>query len=149
MLIPTVPPKAIARLSGGREAPGMTGTVQFYPMWGGVLVVAQVRGLPLRGDGIFAMHIHDGGRCAGPGFESAGSHYNPEETRHPGHAGDLPPLFRCCGGRGYLAVVTDRFSIRDVIGRTVVIHSDPDDFRSQPAGASGSRIACGVIRGIG
>lgn len=148
MLIPTVPPGAIARLSGGPDAPGMMGSVQFYPMWGGVLVVAQVRGLPLRGDGIFAMHIHEGGRCTGMGFSDAGAHFDPEGTVHPRHAGDLLPLFRCCGGRGYLALVTDRFSIRDVIGRTVVIHSGADDFRSQPAGNSGSRIACGVIRRI-
>lgn len=148
MLIPTVPPQAIARIAGGREAPRLTGTVQFYPMWDGVLVVVQVRGLPETGNGIFALHIHEGGSCTGRDFADSGSHFNPGGVLHPGHAGDLPPLLRCCGGRGYLAVVTNRFSIRDVIGRTVVIHSGADDFRTQPAGNSGSKIACGVIRRI-
>ena len=51
---------------------------------------------------------------------------------------------QCCG-RAYLAVRTDRFRVQEIIGRTVVIHSDPDDFRSQPAGNAGTKIACGVI----
>ena len=77
-------------------------------------------------------------------FESAGGHLNFENTPHPEHTGDLPPLFGA-DGRAYLAVITGRFSVNDVIGRTVIIHSDPDDFKTQPAGNSGERIACGVI----
>lgn len=147
MLIPTGRPGAAAQVRGGREAPGLTGTVQFFPMWGGVLVVARVRGLPLDGDGIFGFHIHEGGRCTGLDFADTGMHFDMGDHRsHPEHTGDMLPLFRCCGGRGYLAFVTGRFSIGDVIGRTVVIHSGSDDFHSQPAGNSGKKIACGVIR---
>jgi Cu-Zn family superoxide dismutase len=146
MLIPTTPPVAIARISGGREVPGLTGTAQFYPMWDGVLVVTQVRGLPREGTGIFALHIHEGSRCSGADFTDTGGHFNPTELPHPGHAGDLPPLFRCCGGRAYMAVVTNRFTIPEILGRTVVIHSGADDFRSQPAGNAGRKIACGLIR---
>ena len=51
-----------------------------------------------------------------------------------------------CGGDAYLSVLTDRFTVPEVIGRTVVIHSDPDDFSSQPSGHAGARIGCGVIR---
>ena len=51
-----------------------------------------------------------------------------------------------CGGGAYLAVLTDRFSVADVLGRTVVIHSGADDFHTQPAGNAGTKIACGVIR---
>lgn len=64
---------------------------------------------------------------------------------HPKHAGDLPPLL-ACQGSAYLSVKTDRFCVEDILGRTVVIHSDPDDFHSQPAGNAGKKIACGVIR---
>ena len=143
MLIPTSRPQAIARISGRA---GLTGTVTFYPMWDGTLVVAQLRGLPQGGDGIFGMHIHEGSRCTGPEFADTGGHFDPYREPHPRHAGDLPPVFRCCGGRGYLAVATDRFSVQNVIGRTVVIHSGADDFRTQPAGNAGTKIACGVIR---
>ncbi len=67
------------------------------------------------------------------------------ETPHPDHAGDLPPLLSC-GGRVYLAVLTCRVRIPEILGRTLVVHSRPDDFRTQPAGDSGEKIGCGVIR---
>ncbi len=138
-------PGAAAQLRGGREAPNLTGTVEFFPMWNGTLVSAQLRGLPEGGSGIFALHIHEGRDCGGPGFSNTGGHFNPGGVPHPEHAGDLLPLFRCCGGRAYLAFVTGRFQIRDVLGRTVVIHGGPDDFHSQPAGNAGPKIGCGVI----
>ena len=148
MLIPTGRPGAIAQVGGSTEAPEFTGTVQFYPMWGGVLIAAQFRGLPRSGEGIFGFHIHQGGSCAGPDFADTGSHFDFGSMLHPNHAGDMLPLFRCCGGRAYLAFVTSRFSVQDVIGRTVVVHSGADDFRSQPAGNAGRKIGCGVIRRI-
>ena len=130
----------MARMKGG----GINGTVKFWQKRSGILVEASVRGLPHSTTGIFAVHIHEGRRCTGEGFSATGSHYNPTKSLHPSHAGDLPPLFSC-GGNAYLAVLTNRFSIGDVLGRTVVIHSGPDDFHSQPAGNSGTKIACGVI----
>lgn len=63
---------------------------------------------------------------------------------HPFHAGDLPPLLSC-KGRAYLAVITGRFCVKDVIGRSVVIHAGPDDLHTQPAGNAGAKIGCGVI----
>ena len=146
MLIPTGRPGAVAQVRGGREAPDLRGTVEFFPMWNGVLVAAQLRGLSQGGDGVFAFHIHEGRDCGGPGFADTGGHFNPGGMLHPEHAGDLLPLFRCCSGRAFLAFVTSRFAIPDILGRTVVIHAQPDDFHSQPAGNSGAKIACGVIR---
>lgn len=93
----------------------------------------------------FGFHIHQGESCSGTDFSGTGSHYDPAGKAHPKHAGDLPPLL-ACGGNGYLSVKTDRLSVQDIIGRTVVIHSDPDDFRSQPAGNAGRKNACGVIQ---
>lgn len=140
-----VRPSAVAQIRGGQGAPELSGTVKFYQKRRGVLVVANLSCLPQNSSGFFAFHIHEGGACSGEGFSDTGSHYNPKEAPHPSHAGDLPPLLRCDGG-AYLAVTTDRFSVREILGRTVVIHSNPDDFRTQPAGNAGEKIACGVIR---
>ena len=137
-------PVAVARLQGGVGNVGFRGVVRFYQFLGGVLVETDVCGLPNNGTGFYAIHIHEGGGCAGTEFSGAGSHLGEKCASHPRHAGDLPPLLTN-NGRAYLAVMTDRFSVSDILGRTVVIHEKPDDFRSKPAGDSGRRIACGVI----
>lgn len=142
MLIPTGTPDAVACIQGYAS---LRGTVKFYAVREGTLVVAQVRGLPENAGGFYGFHIHQGNSCRGIGFPDTGSHYNPENTPHPVHAGDLPPLLRC-GEHAFLAVCTDRFRIADIIGKTVVIHSGSDDFRSKPAGDSGEKIGCGIIR---
>ena len=109
-------------------------------------MAVHVSGLPRESEtGFFALHIHEGGSCSGENFSDTGGHYNPHNEAHPRHAGDLPPLL-LCGGGAYLAVLTDRFSVADVIGRTVVIHGGADDFHTQPAGNADTEIACGVIR---
>lgn len=139
-------PDAVAHITGGTKEPQLSGSVRFYQEHGCVLLVARVSGLPrVSKTGFFGFHIHQGESCFGTDFSGTGSHYNPAEQVHPEHAGDLPPLLQC-NGNAYLSVRTDRFSIKDIIGRTVVIHSDPDDFRTQPAGNAGRKIACGVIR---
>ena len=138
-------PDAVAQILGGAEAPQLTGCVCFYQENDCVLIVARISGLPKEnGTGFFGFHIHQGGDCSGTVFSRTGNHYNPKEQMHPEHAGDLPPLL-WCQGNAYLSVRTDRFSVKDIIGKTVVIHSDPDDFHTQPAGNAGKKIACGVI----
>lgn len=145
-------PDAQADISGGRSDSRLRGTARFYQTPQGVLVLAEVSGLPDRGccceDNVFAFHIHSGGSCAGSAddpFSAAQGHYDPERCPHPAHAGDMPPLFSN-GGYALQAFLTDRFTVREIIGRTVVIHDGADDFTSQPAGNAGARIACGVIR---
>ena len=139
-------PDAVARITGGAEAPQLSGCVEFYQENRCVLIVAKISGLPADSEtGFFGFHIHKGNTCTGADFSGTDSHYNPTEQAHPEHAGDLPPLLRC-NGSAYLSVRTDRFSVKEVIGRTVVIHSEPDDFHTQPAGNAGRKIACGVIR---
>ena len=135
---------AAAHIVGGPTAPHLRGNVLFYQKINYVLVEIHVSGLPNNETGFFGLHIHEGGSCSGAGFSETGSHYNPSGMQHPIHAGDLPPLLRCNDG-AYLAVRTNRFRVQDVIGKTVVIHSGPDDFVSQPAGNAGEKIACGVI----
>lgn len=138
-------PDAVARITGGVDAPRLSGCVEFYQENGSVLIVARIFGLPTKNaTGFFGFHIHQGNTCNGADFSETGSHYNPAERPHPEHAGDLPPLLGC-NRNAYLSVRTDRFSVKEIIGRTVVIHSDPDDFHSQPAGTAGKKIACGII----
>lgn len=145
-------PLACARINGDRLHDSLHGLACFYPVAGGVLVTAEVSGLPTSSNScennIFAFHIHEGNSCTGNAtdpFAAVGPHYNPNNCPHPQHAGDLPPLF---GNDGYAwtSFFTNRFTVNEVIGRTVIIHSRPDDFTSQPAGNSGEKIACGEIR---
>lgn len=144
-------PDAVAILRGREGEKHPFGTVKFYETVRGVLVVADVCGLPVREgycqDGIFAFHIHGGSACTGSAadpFADAGSHYNPHGCPHPYHAGDLPPLF-ATGSRAFLVFLTGRFCVREIIGKTVIIHDRPDDFTTQPSGNAGNKIACGVI----
>ena len=138
-------PDAVAKIRGGMEVPKLSGCIRFYQQKGCVLIVAEIFGLSRENEtGFFGFHIHQGESCFGTDFSETGSHYNPVDQVHPKHAGDLPPLM-CCRGNAYLDVKTDRFTVHDIIGKTVVIHSDPDDFHTQPAGNAGRKIACGVI----
>jgi len=137
-------PGAIANIKGGGNAPNLFGEVRFYQKQDCVQIVANISGLPQTDSGFFGFHIHEGKSCSGNDFSETANHYNPSSCAHPMHAGDLPPLMRCHGG-AYQSVTSDRFRVSDVIGKTVVIHSDPDDFHSQPSGNAGTKIACGVI----
>lgn len=142
-------PQATAWVRGGSAYPQISGLVKFYDTpYGGVLVEAEVFGLPdisVQGSSDFyAMHIHQNGDCSG-NFTKTGEHYNPAMQPHPEHDGDLLPLL---GNQGYAwgAFFDKRFRVRDILGRSVVIHSRRDDFTSQPSGDSGDKIACGIIR---
>ena len=141
-------PDAIAEIRGR----GIFGLARFFTTPYGVLVVTRVEGLPRNSDRcgapIFGYHIHEGARCVGNAtdpFAGAGTHYNPDGCPHPYHRGDLPPLFGA-GGTAFSAVLTDRFTVNEILGKTVIIHDSPDDFTSQPAGNAGRKIACGEIK---
>ena len=145
-------PQARAIVRGSGAYPDLYGQVLFYQTRQGVLVVAELTGLPTGagecGGRIFGFHIHEGGACTGnaeDAFADAGAHYNPNGCLHPYHAGDLPPLFGNCG-YAFSAVLTDRFTVHEIVGRTVIVHDRPDDFTTQPSGNSGTKIACGRIQ---
>lgn len=144
MWIPFGRPGAIARIAGGHRAPTLYGSVKFYQLSDAVLVAVDVTGLPRTEKGVFGLHIHEGGNCSGTDFVNTGAHYDTQKNEHPCHAGDLPPLFSC-NGRAYMEVQTCRFRLKEILGKTVVIHGEPDDFRTQPAGNAGPKIACGII----
>ena len=145
-------PDAVAKICGSKEYPQISGRVRFYQTRAGVLVYARVNRLPYDqgscNSRVFAFHIHGGPECSGDSadaFSNAGTHFNPEDCTHPYHAGDLPPLF---GNDGFAVSVflTNRFRVRQIIGRTVIIHSGHDDFTTDPSGNAGSKIACGIIK---
>ncbi len=144
---------AIANIQGGNGYPDLNGIATFEQTDWGTLVTVEVERLPTGAacsGGIFALHIHEGERCTGtPGdaFADARSHYNPAGCPHPYHAGDLPPLIGN-NGYAYMSVLTDRFTVHEIIGRVIVIHEGRDDFTTQPSGNAGTKIGCGVIVGV-
>lgn len=146
MIYPQGKPGARAVLRGNEDAPELRGVAEFYPEGNGTWVAVRVWGLPR--DGFFALHIHEGGRCSGKEFADTGGHWNPTGMEHPNHAGDLPPLL-ASQGQARMLFWTGRFRMKEIIGKTLVIHSGSDDFHTQPSGNSGEKIGCGVIEAVG
>lgn len=147
-------PQAIASIAGSENYLDISGTVRFYQTDKGVVVWAEINGLPHSTlschEQIFGFHLHKGTICEGnvdDPFADAMSHYDPSSCAHPYHAGDLPPLF---GNNGFALslFLTNRFSVDEVTGRTLIIHDSPDDFTTQPSGNSGKKIACGVVHKV-
>lgn len=142
-------PDAIAWVTGNRSHPQLSGLVKFYNTdYEGMLIEAEFFGLPNvsmpNSTNFYAMHIHENGDCS-DNFDRTGAHYSYQPALHPQHSGDLLPLL---GNQGYAwsAFYDKRLVTPEILGRSVIIHSLPDDFTSQPAGNSGEKIGCGVIR---
>ena len=108
--------------------------------------------------GAYGVHVHEVGRCDPPGFTSSGAHWNPAGRRHGKdnpqgmHKGDLPNLLVGSDGRGTLEITIPDAAVSgganalvDGDGAAIVIHAAPDDYRTDPSGNSGARIACGVF----
>jgi len=122
---------------------------------GGVRIVLEASGLRPGPKGV---HLHSVGKCEPPAFASAGDHFNPHNKGHgllnPSgpHAGDLPNVTIDADGKGRLETFTERVSLGpgsaslfDDDGTALVIHAAPDDFKTDPSGHSGPRVACGVV----
>lgn len=139
-------PQASAEIKGSFNYKSISGIVKFYQTANGALVYAAVTGLPDK-SAFHGFHIHEGEKCSGSSddpFADVKSHYNPYSLIHPNHAGDLPPLINN-NGLAFSIFLTDRFTVEEIINRTVIIHENADDFTTQPAGNSGKKIACGEI----
>lgn len=139
---------ACANIIGNQENPSLTGHAYFYEdEMSGVWIKIQVDGLPQNNsdhlNSFYGLHIHENGNCTLP-FDKTGNHYNPQNQPHPFHAGDLPPLLGN-DGFAFAFFYTNRFHINDIIGKSIIIHSDPDDFTTQPSGNAGTKIGCGLI----
>ena len=170
-------PYAAAELKGG-EASRAWGRITFHQPEGdtfletsrwnapvaGAAARSSVGKIYIRGDinGLppgrqFAIHIHEKGDCTG-NFAGAGGHFNPGNQPHgrhdapEHHAGDLPNLSSDGEGVAVYSVTSEILTVTpgpySVVNRAIVIHESPDDYRTQPAGNSGARIACGVIKAV-
>ncbi len=151
------PPVCGAVITGSQAYPLLSGNVLFYEANNGTIVVADLTGLAEPGTKqeacglprFYGFHIHEGNACGGiqqdgAPFLAAGSHWNPGKCEHPAHAGDLPVLLSNYG-KVWSACYTEAFMPWEVLGHTVILHDQPDDYRSQPAGNAGERIGCGTI----
>lgn len=145
-------PRATARIKGIEEYENIRGVVSFYQTNRGVIVNVELTGMPYDEErcatNFYGFHIHEGSSCTGnreDPLKNVGAHYNPVNCMHPSHKGDLLPLI---SNNGYVwqNFLISTFKVEEIIGRTVVIHSQRDDFKTQPAGDSGKKIACGEVR---
>jgi Cu-Zn family superoxide dismutase len=151
--IPADAPKATASLQPTKNGKA-GGTVNFYQVGGKVRVVGEVSGLvPGREHGF---HIHEAGDCSSGDGMSTKGHFNPlgKPHAHPGtaerHAGDMPALKADSNGVAKvdadLDVITVAPGPTSVVGRGLIVHADPDDYKTQPTGNAGARISCAVIQ---
>lgn len=151
---PAKPKSIVARLEpkSGSKA---TGTATFTEEGTSVKLVVELTGAA---PGEHALHIHEKGDCSDPEAKNAGGHWNPAmpPAAHgkwgtmPHHLGDIGNLTVAADGKGTLTMTTDKWAIggggaNDITGKAVVIHGGVDDFKTQPTGNAGNRIACGVI----
>lgn len=143
---------AVLKDKDGKEV----GQVELTPTKQGVQLRVSLTAVPA---GERAFHIHENGKCEPPGFQSAGGHFNPEKKKHGkngagvGHAGDMPNLNIPANGQLKTEVVNATITLekgrpnsvlRDG-GTAIVIHQGADDYKTDPAGNAGDRIACGII----
>ncbi|HZX22903.1 MAG TPA: superoxide dismutase family protein [Woeseiaceae bacterium] len=145
--------RAIARMEP-KSGSSVSGAVVFTAFEGPMVMGGVLDG----GDpGTNAIHIHEVGDCSAPDGTSAGPHFNPAGAPHGApddpagqhHAGDLGNItFDENGQARFDRVLGDELTFEGetgIIGRSVIVHAEPDDFETQPTGAAGARIACGVI----
>jgi Cu-Zn family superoxide dismutase len=131
-----------------------SGNALFIEENGKVTFTAHVNGLK---PGIHAIHIHEKADCNSPDGKSAGGHWNPTFKDHGKwgaaayHKGDIGNFTADADGKGTITMTTNEWCIgcgdpkKDILGKGLIVHEDPDDYTSQPAGNAGTRIACSAI----
>lgn len=148
------PARAVADIIDGQ---GQTkGKAMLIQQEDGIHIDVRGVGLPA---GVHAVHVHTTGTCTGPDFTSAGSHWNPAMKKHGhdnpagAHMGDLPNMSVVADGTGTLQTVIKGAMLKggaepllDKDGAAVVIHAVADDYKTDPSGNAGGRLACGVVK---
>lgn len=141
----------LASASGSR----VSGKLGFAPMGDGVHISGEVGGLPANGQ--FGFHVHEKGDCSAVDASSAGGHFNPTASTHgrangpAHHAGDMDNISADASGVAQVnvhlhGVTLGGGALNDIANRAVIVHAAADDYRSQPAGNAGARVACGLIK---
>ena len=159
----TTPPPDNASAGGAQHRVNLTpgqggevgGALDLVSGDGAVVVTGLVTGLAP--DSEHGFHIHEKGDCSSPDFKSAGDHFNPTSQEHgdpvtpPHHLGDIPNLKANSDGKADVNARVEGVTLgdggaNDLVGKAVVVHAKMDDYKTQPSGNSGDRIACGVIQ---
>lgn len=127
------------------------GVVWFTRVKDRVRVVADISGLT---PGIHGFHVHEYGDCSSDDASSAGGHFNPTKMPHAAqtagmrHEGDLGNVTADASGNAHVDILDSKLKLdgpNSIVGRAVIVHANPDDLKTQPAGNAGPRVACGVI----
>jgi Cu-Zn family superoxide dismutase len=149
---PPAPKTATATLAATAKSK-VTGTVTFKEADGGLEVTATLENLT---PGDHAWHVHEKGDCSAPDAMSAGGHFNPENHQHGApdaeqhHAGDFGNLTAGKDGKATktftMKGITLGTDAASVVGKGFIVHEKKDDFKTQPTGNAGGRVACGVIK---
>ena len=152
-VLSTAPEKQAYAMIDALGDSGVTGTVVFTQNGDYITLTIDVQGVT---PGPHGVHIHETGDCSSPDGKSAGGHWNPTDVEHGKwgegefHLGDIGNIMVGADGTGSITLTTDLWEIGtgsdiDVVGKGMILHADADDFVSQPSGAAGARIGCGVI----
>ena len=152
----SVPPDAPPATASLQPTKGSKtfGEATFEQVGNKVRAVVYVQGL--KPGSAHGLHIHEAGDCSSGDGMSAKGHFNPQAKPHGApdsserHAGDLPALQAAKNGRGKVDTEVGIISVTpgptSIVGRAVIVHADPDDYKTQPTGNAGARLACGVIQ---
>ena len=145
---------------GGTPQPNpqspVEGLIHFSELRGITSVNGTVTGL--KPNAPHGFHVHEKGDCSTPDFSSAGGHFNPTNQPHGAHGsglhhlGDMPQLMADASGTAKVSFNSQTLKLRGVnsiIGKSVIVHRDPDDVNHQPVGNAGPRLACGVVKAGG
>jgi superoxide dismutase, Cu-Zn family len=157
---PAPPPEAQTPVGATAELKatqgnGVSGTLMFAPAGDGVHITGSIKGLAP--NSTHGFHVHEKGDCSAPDASSAGAHYNPTQQPHGDpagashHLGDMPNVTADGEGSAELDATVTGLTLRtaqadDIVGKSIVVHEKADDYKSQPSGDSGNRIACGIIK---
>ena len=152
-ILSAAPAKQATAMIGSLGDSGVTGMAVFTQNGDQITLMAEIQGAT---PGLHAIHIHAYGDCSAPDGKSAGGHWNPTDVAHGKwgegefHLGDIGNITVGADGTGRITLTTDLWEIGtgsdiDVVGKGIIVHADADDFVSQPSGAAGARIGCGVI----
>lgn len=134
---------------------GVSGTLTLTQEGDGVRIKGTIAGLAP--NSTHGFHVHEKGDCSAPDATSAGGHFNPEHHPHGNpasddrHAGDMPNVVSDGKGMAKVDILDKGVTLRsgdanDIVGKAIIVHQKADDYKSQPSGDAGSRIACGIIK---